>query len=50
MIEQSISYVEIFQMTASKIIPLLRVFEVPQILWSLINMLSFLLEKNVELK
>ena len=48
MIDRSLSYKDIFQLVASKLVPLLQVFQAPVLIWSLINMLSFLLEKNVE--
>ncbi len=46
-INSQINYAQLFQLVGSKLVPLLDVFKSPQLIWNMINFLSFILEKTV---
>jgi hypothetical protein len=48
MINQHINYAQVFQVVCCKLVPLLDVFKSPNLIWNMINYLSFILEKNIE--
>ena len=47
LIDAEINYGKVFQHVCSKLVPLLDVFKQPNLIWNMINYLSFILEKNV---
>lgn len=47
-IESQINYGQVFQIECSKLVPLLHKFRAPNLIWNMINYLSFILEKNIE--
>ena len=46
-IDAQINYAQLFQLVGSRLVPLLDVFKSPSLIWSMINCLSFILEKTV---
>jgi hypothetical protein len=48
MINQHINYAQVFQVVCCKLVPLLDLFKSPNLIWNMINYLSFILEKNIE--
>ena len=46
-INSQINYAQLFQLIGSKLVSLLDVFKSPQLIWNMINCLSFILEKTV---
>jgi hypothetical protein len=47
LIDAEINYGKVFQHVCIKLVPLLDVFKQPNLIWNMINYLSFILEKNV---
>jgi hypothetical protein len=47
LIDAEINYGKVFQHVCNKLVPLLDVFKQPNLIWNMINYLSFILEKNV---
>ena len=46
-IDSQIDYAQLFHLIGSRIVPLLDVFKSPNMIWSMINCLSFILERTV---
>lgn len=47
-INRQIDYTQLFSLVASKTIPILGVFQAPNLIWNIINYLTLLLEKNAD--
>jgi hypothetical protein len=47
-IDSQINYAQVFQLICSRLVPLLDLFKLPNLIWNMINYLSFCLEKIVE--
>ena len=46
--EQQIDYLKTFQIVCSKLINLFNTFQAPNLIWKMVNYLSFILEKNTD--
>ena len=46
--EQQLDYLKTFQIVCSKLVNLFNTFQAPNLIWKMVNYLSFILEKNTD--